>query len=404
LKLTQPSRAVLAAQVVLMAMAAALMYSPPVTVALQIALVVIFIGSAELRSRFASVCRQPMVIGLLAFYLMLAIAVTYSVAPLPEAAGGLGGWRKLLLLPAAAAVFDDSRAKLRFALVFVIATVIAALLSYTSLMVGATFQHSEAVPGIVVRNHSTQGMLFAVGAFVSAVLALFGRLEPRQRLLLWIATVLLVSNIAFVTIGRSGYVVLVACAAVFAWFAWRRPGRSLRWPAAAMVAVVVGVLVASPKVQQYMDQGFREMKNYSQEQEYTSMGVRVYFWKSTLEMIRQRPLLGVGTEGFGPAYREHVAGRPGWAGFVIGDPHNQFMKIAAEQGLIGLAVFLAFLIATVRQRPEPVYRLLGLGVLLAWCATSMASSHFSTFNEGTFIYLWLGAMLSASQSMSPEES
>jgi O-antigen ligase len=81
-------------------------------------------------------------------------------------------------------------------------------------------------------------------------------------------------------------------------------------------------------------------------------------------------------------------------GMPTHDPHNQFLKIAAEHGLLGLAVFLALLAAAFRQRgAPPPYRLLGLGVLAAWCATSLFNSHFSTFAEGRFIWLWLGACL-----------
>jgi O-antigen ligase len=398
----QPSRAVITARALLMALVVGIMYSPPLTVALEIALAVMFIGSAELRSRFAAVCRQPMVIGLFAFYLMLAIAVTYSVTPLLEAAAQLSGWRKLLLLPAAAAVFDDSSSKLRMALLMVIATTVSALISYGSIIPGIAFTKAGQFPGTIVRNHATQGMLFAVGAFTAAALALLIPLERRQRILLGAAAALLVSNIAFVTFGRSGYVVLVACAIALAWFAFARPGMRQRWTIVAMVVVAIGVLLASPKVHQRVDLAVKEMdgavtelNDSSKKQEYASMGVRVHYWKNTLEMIQERPLLGVGTNGFEPAYRQHVAGRPGWAGSVIHDPHNQFMKIAAEQGLIGLAIFLAFLAATVfMQRPDSVYRLLGLGVLFAWCTTSLANSHFSTFSEGSFIFLWLGAMLS----------
>jgi hypothetical protein len=40
-----------------------------------------------------------------------------------------------------------------------------------------------------------------------------------------------------------------------------------------------------------------------------------------------------------------------------------------------------------------VYGYLGLSVLAAWCVTSLFSSHFSTFAEGRFIWLWLGVCL-----------
>jgi len=399
LTVAPPSRALRTARGLLMALMVALMFSPPVSVALQVALLVTFLGSAELRSRFAGVCRQPMVIGLFAFYLMLAVAVPYSMAPLLDATLMLSGWRKLLLLPAAAAVFDDPGAKRRLALALVIASVVGALLSCVSLLMGVAFQSSEPVPGIVVRNHATQGIFFAIGAFSAAALAQFGAFARRDRILLGIAAALLVANIAFITFGRSGYVALVACAVALAWFALTRRGRTMRWLPVGMLVAVVALLSTAPQVQQRVSQAVAEVSAFSDQERVTEMGVRVYFWKNTLEMIGRRPWLGVGTDGFEHGYQQQVAGQTGLAGMGTSDPHNQFLKIAAEQGLIGLAVFLAFLGTVVfLQRPDPIYRVLALGVLLSWCATSMASSHFSTFSEGNFIFLWLGAMLSDPKS------
>jgi hypothetical protein len=61
--------------------------------------------------------------------------------------------------------------------------------------------------------------------------------------------------------------------------------------------------------------------------------------------------------------------------------------------MVGLVIFLSFLGATLFQRTTPFYFDLSVGVLLAWCGTSLFSSHFSTFTEGRFIYLWLGVLL-----------
>src|SRR5205814_9338384 len=100
-----------------------------------------------------------------------------------------------------------------------------------------------------------------------------------------------------------------------------------------------------------------EIDHYSTDTRVTDMGVRIHFWKNTVGMIRDRPLLGVGTAGFETEYRSRVAGRTGMAGRVTADPHNQFMKIAAEQGLVGFAVFLAFLgAAAFGQHPPPPFR------------------------------------------------
>ena len=89
-------------------------------------------------------------------------------------------------------------------------------------------------------------------------------------------------------------------------------------------------------------------------------------------------ILGEGTGGYEKAFVDHVKDQEGQENFIHHDPHNQFLKIFAELGIMGLVSFLR---AALFQRTTPFYFDLSLGVLLAWCGTSLFSSHFSTFTE-----------------------
>jgi O-antigen ligase len=114
-------------------------------------------------------------------------------------------------------------------------------------------------------------------------------------------------------------------------------------------------------------------------------------------MIRDHPVLGVGTGGFQDAYRTYVQGATGWRANETGDPHNQFLKFQAEQGIFGLAAFLFFIYRALRFPAPSPYREIAAAALIGWCATSLASSHFSTHWEGRLIFFWLGAMLGGRQ-------
>ena len=146
-------------------------------------------------------------------------------------------------------------------------------------------------------------------------------------------------------------------------------------------------------MRQRVDLGLWEIENYQQGTQISAMGERVIYMRNALALIAERPLAGYGTGAFATAYGRMVEGRSGREGIKVHDPHNQYLNLAAQHGLLGLAVFLAVLVAAFRQKPQPPYRLLGLAVLSAWCVTSLFSSHFSTFAEGRFIWLWLGVCL-----------
>ncbi len=75
---------------------------------------------------------------------------------------------------------------------------------------------------------------------------------------------------------------------------------------------------------------------------YPSNRVRILIWESTLKMIRDAPFLGVGIGNYElvyPLYRTVEEWRLSTR-FVVGEAHNDYLQIAAETGLIGLACFL----------------------------------------------------------------
>ena len=125
------------------------------------------------------------------------------------------------------------------------------------------------------------------------------------------------------------------------------------------------------------------------------MGIRAVFYENTVELIRERPWFGLGSGAFGEAYTAHVRGKyTDWRAMPSGDPHNQYLYVLAEQGIVGLMAFLSFIALALADRGDrgPT-RLIAIGMLLAWCATSMLSSHFQTFSEGHLLAFFLAAML-----------
>ncbi|MEN8134426.1 MAG: O-antigen ligase family protein [Thermodesulfobacteriota bacterium] len=369
----------------------ALLVSTSLAVGTEFIIYLLFALSGPLRNRlWQAGRRQPMVLMIMVWAGILIVAALYSVAPAAETLGNLSSWRKLLLLPMAAAVFDSDAWKRRLVWALVLTATLGAVLSYFSWFSGVTLYKYPR--GISIHNHATQGMMFAVSLFAIALLSRYCRPETKGwYYFLPLAGLVICSNLIFVTPGRSGYLVLLVLASIGAFF--MAPGR-IRYLLGLGIPLGMALLLFfSPVASQRIMQGVNEIRNYEQSAELTSMGIRVVMWKNTLEMVRKKPLFGYGTGGFSEAYRRQVEGQEGWQGQPVDDCHNQFLRIVAEQGLLGLAVFVLFIGAFFRQRVSGVFRIMGLGVLLAWCATSMFSAHFSTFSEGRFLYLWCGALL-----------
>lgn len=342
--------------------------------------------------RLRAVLREPLPRAALLLLAVLALSMLWSAAPWPERLAHLWSWRTLLLLIVSLAVFDSRAWKLRLALTLVAATLIGALAAWVTWALDYRVYPIHPA-GSVLRNGVTQGLAFAAGAFVAVVAALFeGGLARRLRIALLAAAGVLVASLFFVTAGRSaqiGLVVMTAAAALLLLH-----GRARRVAFIAIPAVFVAGVLLAPMAKERFALGWQEATRASSAEDGGSVGFRLLLWRETARMIAERPLLGYGSGGFAPAYNARVTREySDWRRRQGTDPHNQYLWIQVRAGVLGTLAFAWFLLAAGRQRaPEP-WRAAALSILAMWCATSLANSHFESFNEGHMIALLLGCLL-----------
>lgn len=391
------SRALVAARIAALLVAIGAVSSPPVANVAAVLMLVAFVFVGDARARLLRVLAEPAGRGVLLLAAALAFGVVVALArglPLPVALGGVYGWRHLLLLLVALAVFDDPRSRLRLMLGFVLFALAAAAMSMAAWKLG--YMRNEMPAGILWRNPVTQALLFATGGFLALLLATRAAWTQRwMRPALGAAALLLIGTLVFTQTGRSG--VLALGVMLVAALLLMLRGRRLLVALIAAGMLGAAAFAASPVLQQRFALGLHEMRNASELTEYNSMGARVIIWTSAAELIGERPLLGYGSGGFAPAYKTFVEARyTGWKAHLVTDAHNQYLTVWAELGLPGLLALLAFIALAVRQGlqagRDPA-RIAGLGLLAAWCATSLFSSHFQTFNEGHLLMVMLGALL-----------
>lgn len=385
------------ARVLLLSAIITVLLSTSVGIAFEFATYIAFAVLPEPRRRFIEALRQPIVIALIPFAAVVVIATFYGPTSWPHALSALSGWRRLLLLPLAAAVFDDEASKRLLCKVFILACVVAALVSFVTAWQSIPL-FNKLPPGILFHNYAVQGMaqsvamILCIAALVRPEFFAGDRLLGDRRIMA-VALAVIVFDVVFVILGRSGYVSVVVMAVAVVAFLARGSWRAKALAGLAVLICGAVMLVSSPHVRSRFEQGLREIEAVDQAPEASSLGFRVVFARNTLRMIHDHPLLGVGTGGFLDGYIPYAAGVDGWKGWGTGDPHNQFLKILGEQGLIGFAAFLFFIgRALTCPAPSP-YREIAAAALIGWCVTSLANSHFSTFVEGRLIFFWLGALL-----------
>jgi O-antigen ligase/GR25 family glycosyltransferase involved in LPS biosynthesis len=361
-----------------------------------------FLATPSCLQRVLRAWRQPLGKASLVFSAVLLVATLWSTAPLGSALRAWVEWRNFLVLFIALAIFDTRASKLAFAATFVTVASAAAIASFFTFDFGAAQTFSDVKGGIVLRNHVTQGMALTVGALFALVLAVQAQRGSWQQWACGAAATLMVANVVFIAYGRSGYVLLFITAFAVALGFWR--GRARGVALAVVFALAVGAAQFSPLIKKRFTQAVEEVTQTDTAAELTPMGIRVMMWETAAAIVREAPFIGHGLGSFAEEYRREVKQRyTGWRATLTADPHNQYLFILAETGLLGMGAFVWFLVSAVRQPTRGPFQIIALAALLSWCVTSLFSSHFHTFNEGHLIAILLGVCLACEVAAQHQE-
>ena len=369
-----------------------ILYSPSVGTIALVATYVAFLASGQAVSRFKAVLARPLVYWGVAFLGAVVVGMLYASVSWQDRWTDFYKWRTILWFVVALAIFDEDGWKERLLVLFLIGTAVAVVGSFLSAAGWISFHRG---PQELLRNSGTQGMAFACAALVCAWMMLERKpLGPSP--LIWpLLGGLYIVNIVFITDGRSGYAVLGL--GLFILLCWNAPWKY-------RVLILAGLFLAgglafwlSPRVQGKVMAAVVQWTNESESERLTNFGSRRVFYQNSVEVLEHHWLLGVGTGGFEQAYGDHVSKKyaaSDWRALHTTDPHNQYLSVAIQQGIVGVVLFLGWIIAIVRERESRSdYHRLAIAILAGWCVTSLFSSHFRTFAEGHLLATFLGVLL-----------
>ena len=333
------------------------------------------------------------------FGVLLLVGILYPLVDMQTYLSSILNWRKFLLLPIGFILFQNHKIQKDKALKIVYYAIFG--LTIINLIYKSNILNFFK-PGIIayqIGTTSSEGMFVAVALAIALSSALNNaNASMTEKILKYSAAAYFIFYIILFTTGRSGYLaMLIVLAFMLMKFIASHTSRK---QIMSVVLLVSGVLLAitllmksetsSNRIKQAIVE-FQQSEKNANENVVTSIGQRVIFWKNTLQMVPEYFLVGAGTGSFKAAYAKQVSDKSGLEGAVTQDPHNQYLKILIEQGILGLVVFIAILFRSLFQKKfKEEHYMLGASVICVWMVTSSFNAHFSTFMEGTFIWGWLG--------------
>jgi O-antigen ligase len=175
-------------------------------------------------------------------------------------------------------------------------------------------------------------------------------LAPPARRLRWAGALVLLLLVLFFTMTVGVWLGMAVSVAVLAAFALTAAGQAIAarwglgrrqcWQAAAALALTIALLGASPW-------GRQRLANFGSSKSISVVN-RLMMWKAASTLWRQAPIQGAGLAVYRPSYPKIQAqileAEPdkGWNYVVTWLPHQNYLYLLCETGLIGLGLFLAY--------------------------------------------------------------
>jgi len=369
-------------------------------------IVALLLVGGRYRDRIGAVRDNPIVLPALVFFGMYLVGLLYGEATGYEAMESLAKASDLLLIPILLYLFREAgirRMALAGFLTAIVSMIVISYLLWLDVIPPIGLFHITNDDAYTPFHHRiTHSSLMAFGAYLFAVKA---RLEPRPavRCIYALLGIAALANVLFIVSGRTGYVVALALGGYFLI-------AGLRWRGVAVAAIVVSILGVAVYLMpdsvphQRLAMMAEEIAEWQPgEPTETSVGYRLEYYQNSLRLIAEHPLLGAGTGGFKRAYASLVKDK---GMDPTANPHNEYLMVTIQLGLVGLALLLWLLYTLWRRAsdlPGGFERSAARGLVVWLLSASMVSSTLIDHTEG-FFFVWMSALCFAGWSAAGGES
>jgi len=359
-----------------------------------------FLLGGDYRGKWKIIQDQSWIVAALVLFLIVLACSIYTIAPWNVAVKTFSAYEKLLILPVAFYLLSQyPRARLPF-LSMLIASVLAnfclGILRVHQLFLSPSSTYSD-----VEISHIALSYFASVLAFFFGFLLLFRYrdLKISSRIGLGLGCLFCLDYLLMNTIGRSGLVTLVVLV-FFGFYQGISQFKAYKVSILALLAVIALVLAAhhfSPTLNKGLDRGTHDIQEYQEGDANTSWGIRLNFWKTTFHLVEQSPVIGYGSGSTSLEYQAYRKAHPDPNAAPMTNPHDQYLFLALEQGVVGLLTFIIFL-SLLYKTDLPLlhispklrqYDTLLKASVLAFAVGCLFNSWLHDVHEGYFSLLWM---------------
>ncbi|ARQ00695.1 O-antigen ligase family protein [Pseudorhodoplanes sinuspersici] len=318
---------------------------------------------------------------------LAAVGMLWAEVPWSERLGGFAAFVKLLTIPVLFVQFRHSDRVHWMLLGFLASCTLLLLVSFVGIGLGYRFKSF----GVPVRDYIAQSgefILCAAGLFYVAMTYWAQRRTALMLGVLALAGLFLVS-VFYVSASRTALVTVPLLFILYA-ITQSRPVQMVAFLTA--IAVAGGIVwVSSANVQQRILGIFSEVENHGVNNKATSAGQRVEFWRQSLKIMQEAPVVGHGTGSVKERFADVAASEKSREKPTV-NPHNQTFMVAIQLGFVGVLVLYAMWIShfALFLRGAGLVSWIGLAVVAQNIIGGLFNTHLFDVVQGWIYFFGVG--------------
>jgi O-antigen ligase len=327
----------------------------------------------------------------------LAIGMLYGSTPLSQAFEFWTKYLKLLVVPIIIALAPNEKLK-RLAINLALGAVtLSVLVSYIRYL-GFLPPYSDPNQAYIgFQNRITFGLYTSVASYVFAYRAIKLK-EPRWRIFYSILFFIFAYNTLAINNGRTGYVIFFALTALFIFR--NIPARLKLASLGIALIAIAATLLTSPVSRDRLERSVSNVETLQTNKPVadSSIVIRWQFFKNSLSIIQDAPLIGHGTGSFENQYEKRISGS---AQVGSSNPHNDYLLIASQLGFIGLTLeflliaSIAFSIGAIKNEDKEVI----YALIISFILYSGLNSTLLDAGEGRYFLILFSIIISSSKGV-----
>jgi O-antigen ligase len=340
--------------------------------------------------------QNPAVSGALLLLGWMLLSLLWSHATLQQTFIGIWKYRKLAFVPLMVFLFADAKWRNAATKAWLGAAIVLMLYALIHILPDPIGDgHMGVHPALPLSTYSYISLGFVLIPALTVGLAWMMR--GRAWIDKSLGALVALLTVAFVVLAQQGRTTYVTLTALLIFFILTQLKSRKRWLAMAvllMAAVSVGLF--SSTAQKRFSEVVIDSQAALRTDTIASSGLRIGFWRTTLDIAKHNPILGTGMGTWADEYRKYVVSTPNTPKIAAsgGNPHQEYLLMAAQLGFVGLALFVTWLgrCMFASQNLQRNERIAAQSLLVAFMVGCFFNSTLFDSATGHFFCIGLGIL------------